>query len=145
LAPSRATDELATLIVTTQSHVYCPLIAPSLRADCGFLPLPAVRLAVTTDAGAVLTLQTGDDGTVRVPVNPGVVGVRGAAVSADLSRPPLPVTFDVLPGQVRAVVLIYERDSQCRLRAENSVPHRSPRMYQRPGAGQPVVTRGACP
>ena len=143
-APSSAADDVATLVVATQSRVHCPPIAPSLRADCGPVPLPKVRLAVTTAAGEVVTRRTGDDGTVRLPIDPGVVGVRGAPVSDDLSMPPLPVTVEVVPSQVQTVVLIYEAESQCRLRAELSARHSRPRTYHA-GAGQPVITRGACP
>jgi hypothetical protein len=143
-APAPAADDTATLFVTTQSHRHCPLIAPSLKADCGFLPLPKVRIAITTAAGDVLTGLTGDDGTVRLPVSPGVVGVRGAPVSEDLSRPPLPITVEVVPSQIQPVVLIYENGSRCHLRTDKSARHLLPRTY-RAGAGQAVVTRGACP
>jgi hypothetical protein len=138
--PAPAADGIAMLLVTTQSHVHCPLIAPSLRADCGVRPLPTVRITVTTAAGEALARLTGDDGTIRVSVSPGLVGVRGAPVSEDLSRPPLPITVEVGPSQIRAVVLIYEHDSQCRQRAR----HLTPRIYHA-GAGQTVITRGACP
>ena len=98
---------------------------------------------MTTTAGDMSTWLTGDDGTVRVPVSPGVVAVRGAPVSEDLSRPPLPITVEVMPSQFQAIVLIYEHPSLCRVGGKWA-SHLTPRTY-REGVGQAVVTRGACP
>lgn len=141
--PAPAADEDATLLVTTQAHVHCPLIAPSLRADCGFLPLPKVKITVTPSDGDVSTWLTGDDGTVRVPVSPGVVGLRGAPVSREVSRPPRPVLIEVVPNQIQAVVLIYEHNVMCQQRAEISPGHLTPRTYNADAGA--IVSRGACP
>ena len=141
--PALAANEDATLLITTQAHVHCPLIAPSLRADCGFLPLPKVKITVTPSDRDVSTWLTGNDGTVRVPVSPGVVGLRGAPVSREVSRPPRPIQIEVEPNQIQAVVLIYEHDVMCQLRAEISPGHLTPRTYK-VDAGV-IVSRGACP
>jgi hypothetical protein len=138
-----AGDGTALVFVATLSHIRCPQIPVSVRADCGFEPLPQVTISVATEAGEVVTSRTDDDGSVRVPVNPGTIRVRGAAVSDDLSKPPMPVSFEVVPNQIRDVLLVYDQGSDSCHR-HGSARFIGPHIFRHFTTAL-VIARGECP
>ena len=138
-----ADDGTALVYVTTLSHIRCPRIPVSVRADCGFEPLPEVAISVATAAGETMTRRTDDDGNVRFPISPGMVTVRGAAVSADLAKPPMAVNIELAPNQIQDVLLIYDHGLDFCHRHE-SARHFGQRMF-RPVTTPLVIARGACP
>jgi hypothetical protein len=143
LSAEPSADGTALVYVTTLSHVHCPRIPVSLRADCGFETLPRVTISVATEAGEVVTRRTDDDGNVRIPVSSGMVKVRSAAVSEDLSRPPMPVNVELVPNQIKDVLLIYDYGPDSCHRHE-SARFSGPRMF-RPVTTPLVIARGTCP
>lgn len=138
-----AGDGTALVFVATLSHIRCPQIPVSVRADCGFEPLPRVTISVATEAGEVETSRTDDDGRLRVPVNPGTIRVRGAAVSEDLAKPPMPVSFEVVPNQIQDVLLVYDQDPDSCHR-HGSARFIGPHIFRHFTTAL-VIARGECP
>ena len=72
----------------------------------------SARVLVQTTAGATLTtVQTGADGTARVPLPPGTYTVAaqdGGGGDASLPRPPLAETVTVKAGAFTKVQLTYD-------------------------------------
>ena len=99
------------LRITTQSFVSCPQIGPSPKSDCGFRPLPKVTIEIAAHGMQPMTVRTGDDGTVDVPVGSGNVTVTGTAV-AEHPWTPDPVEIEITPGGTGDVVLIYSDGPQ---------------------------------
>jgi hypothetical protein len=110
-ASTLAADRSGVLLITTQSYLSCPQIGPSPKADCGFFPVPKVTIEVASDGSEPTRVRTGDDGTVELPVSPGMVTVTGAAV-AEYSWTPEPVTIQISPGEAGDVVLVYSDGPQ---------------------------------
>ena len=110
-SPPPANAGAGELSITTQSYVACPQIGPSPRSDCGFLPLPHVPVTVTAEGAEPITVRTGDDATVRVPVAAGAVVVTGTAV-AEFEWTPEPVQIGVSSRETEAVLLTYGRGPQ---------------------------------
>ncbi|HEX2362179.1 MAG TPA: hypothetical protein VHI11_08930 [Jiangellaceae bacterium] len=110
-ASTTAADGTGELLITTHSYLSCPQIGPSPKAECGFLPVPKVTIEITSNGSERTTVRTGDDGTVELPVSPGVLTVTGAAV-AEYSWTPEPVTIEISPGEAGDVVLVYSDGPQ---------------------------------